>query len=230
MLSHFGVVRRAGRQPRAVLIRVSRHERSRRVNKQQEVMAGVPCVACCLGTSASTDGRDLLLRWRRRRPRPRDSWPSRSSPKEAASVAISPVESAAAATREQRPALLCQQPLEALVRVHDIHSSVHFCDGLDPRASATLRRGGVRSRVDPPGVLEKDRACPPTRAAAAVEPIGPASFVFAFSGRRGGRSPRRLRPRSVSRARIAAVGTARLRPDPGQHALCFDSGPGPGLR
>ena len=48
--------------PEAVLMRMTRHARSRRVNKQYEAMAVVRCSACCLGASASTDARHLLLR------------------------------------------------------------------------------------------------------------------------------------------------------------------------
>ena len=73
--------------PEAVPMRVTRRARSRRVmrvNKQYEAMAGVRCSACCLGTSASTDGRHLLLRRRRRRPKPPASQPSRLSPKQVA--------------------------------------------------------------------------------------------------------------------------------------------------
>ena len=80
-------------------MRMTRHARSRRVNKQYEAMAVVRCSACCLGASASTDGRHLLLRRLGRRPEPPVSQPSRPSPKQVAGLAIFPIEFAAAASR-----------------------------------------------------------------------------------------------------------------------------------
>ena len=106
--------------PEAVLMRMTRHARSRRVNKQYEAMAVVRCSACCLGASASTDARHLLLRgWDDGQSR---RFHSRAGPARCrwldlpSSRLNSPQQ-----LFEQWPALLCQQPLEALGRVRDIH-------------------------------------------------------------------------------------------------------------